>query len=472
MPGTAFIGLDFGSSLIKLAIRLEDVGLATDGRGSVFGVAFDGRSHAAPYKVFLETAIWTLGDGPDRRVLLRPDVHNAARRTVGIKELLIAGYAPGGAGTQSAPIATCGLTPSEATALLLASVLQDARTAIERYVWDRGAGTPSSFQVNCAVPSSDTLKTETQDALADSACPYRNTFRNLVERVRRFIFVERRALPGLEMPLSVARSVAESILAIDLPDDEGALGTACLPESLAAVMAATIHPRFREGTHFVFDIGAYTTDASLFHFNPSPHHQFMTYYATGTCRAGIGRDALPGTPMRPDSARVLQSELEALYLQMYREMLNAYPNQFLRAMFAHKPHPWAPKWSATIIGGGAKIADVPPMVAGLRDRREGGCPGKMRSAPIPFPEDSYERIVFIHGSGTAKTKHVSLLREERRHFERALRGPSHILQMSIGLTRNVLDCPPWSASAPPVSDRPGPVRDRDAWRGYNPWTGL
>jgi hypothetical protein len=475
VPGTAFIGLDFGSSLIKLAIRLEDVGLANDGRRGVFGVAFDGATHATPYRVFLETAIWNVGDGPDRRVFLRPPSRGAPPKSIGIKERLIDGYRPGEHLRLSTPIEPCGLTPEEATVLLLASTLEDARAAIRHYVRDRGARTPASFLVNCAIPSSDTLKTDTQDALLPSSCPHRNRFRDLVERVRRYIFVEQRSLPANDMTLTKARNTAASILGIALPDDEGALGTACLPESLAAILAATTHPRFREGLHFVFDIGAFTTDASLFHFNPNPLHQFMNYYATGTCRAGVGRDAIPGRSLRPEHLNLLRNETQALYLQMIRDMLDAYPRDFERAMFAHEPTTWTPKWRATIIGGGAKIGEVPGMIAQLRGRpRHGGdgFPARMSAPPTPFPEDTYERIVFINGIGASRTKSITLLRSERRHYDNALRVPSHILQMSIGLTRNVLDCPPWSASTPPTPSNGANAQGAESWRDYNPWTGL
>jgi hypothetical protein len=475
MPGTAFIGLDFGSSLIKLAIRLQDVGLAADGGQNVFGVAFEGMSHANSYKVFLETAIWVVGDGPDRRICLRRPAHGAPPKAVGIKERLIDGYRPGEEPRLTTPIEPCGLTPPEATALLLASTLQDARSAIKMFVRDRGAMLPGSFLVNCAIPSSDTLQTETHDALLPSSCPHRATFRDLVERVRRFVFVEKKSLPGNDMRLPAAKAAAAAILGIALPEDEGLLGTACLPESLAAVRAATAHPQFREGLHFVFDVGAYTTDASLFHFNPNPIHQYMTYYATGTCRAGVGRDAGPGQQIPTARIHLLHNELHALYRQMMTDMLAAYPREFQLAMFKHDPMPWTPKWRATIIGGGARIESVRGLVGALSGPQNDGNPGfpaKMPLLPSRFPEDTYAWVVFIHGTGTARTKSIAHLRIEPTHYNRALRDPSNILQMSIGLTQNVLDCPQWSASAPPVPLVGGGAQGTDAWQGFNPWTGL
>lgn len=474
MPGTAFIGLDFGSSLIKVAVRLEDVGLPAIAGSHRFGIAFRGKSHANRYSVFTENAVWVAGDGPDRRINLRhPDTNWPIKQT-GIKEQLIDGYRPGEELRNTVAMDKCGLTPPEAAALLITSVLQDARTAIRDYVREKGGMQPSIVSVNCAIPSSDTLKTGTQDALSPSACPHRTMFLELVERTRRFVFVENREIAQLEMRLSAARGLAQAILAVPLPEDVGEIGTACLPESLAAVLAATAHPVFHEGLHFVFDIGAYTTDASLFHFHPGQHYRVMTYYATGSCRAGIGRDALPGTALPAHRVALLEGEIGAMYRAMAQDMMDCYGNNFLK-MFRSEPLPWSPNWRATIIGGGAGFPAIEGVIGQLTGRSLQGdqsFPAPMPKRPQRFPRSTWEHVVFIHGTPSARVKSIQMLRRETLHFDAAIHRPAHLLQMSIGLTQNVLDCPPWSAhEVPTESHHPGSDAD-ESWRRYNPWTGL
>lgn len=474
MPGTAFIGLDFGSSLIKVAVRLEDVGIPAIAGGHRFGIAFHGKSHANRYSVFTENAIWVAGDGPDRRLNLRQPTPSWPIKQTGIKEQLIHGYRPGEGPGNTVAMEKCGLTPPEAAVLLIASVLQDACAAIREYVRAKGGFQPSIVSVNCAIPSSDTLKTGTQDALSPSECPHRTTFLELVERARRFVFVEHEKIARFEMRLSAARSVAQKILALPLPVDAGDIGTACLPESLAAVLAATAHPMFHEGLHFVFDIGAYTTDASLFHFHPGHHYRVMTYYATGSCRAGIGRDALPGTTIPAPRIELLEREIGAMYRAMSRDMMDGYGNNFLK-MFRSEPLPWTPSWRATIIGGGAGFTAIEGVIGQLTGRSlQGGhsFPATMPKRPQRFPRSTWEHVVFIHGTANARVKSIRELRREPQHFGAAIDRPAHLLQMSIGLTQNVLDCPPWSAHEVPTDLKHPGSGAEDLWRRYNPWTGL
>jgi len=474
MPGTAFIGLDFGSSLIKVAVRLEDVGLPAIAGGHRFGIAFRGKTHASRYSVFTENAIWVAGDSPDRRLNLRQPDPSWPLKQTGIKEHLIDGYRPGEALRNTVELDKCGLTPPESAALLIASVLQDAQTAIRDYVLAMGGRQPSIVSVNCAIPSSDTLRTETQDALSPSACPHRTMFLELVERARRFVFVEHRKIARFEMRLKEARDVARTILALPLPEDTGEIGTSCLPESLAAVLAATVHPTFRDGLHFVFDIGAYTTDASLFHFHPGQSYRVMTYYATGSCRAGIGRDAMPGTTLPEHRIALLKREIGAMYRDMARDMMDSYGNNFLK-MFKSEPLPWSPKWRATIIGGGAGFPAVEGIVGQLTGRSLQGdqtFPAPMPERPRRFPRDTFGHVAFIHGTQNARIKSIQMLRREPQHFDAAIHRPAHLLQMSIGLTQNVLDCPPWSAHEVPTDSHHPGSHDDDSWRRYNPWTGL
>jgi hypothetical protein len=481
MAGTAFIGFDFGSSLIKVAVRLADVGAAQADHRSAFGIAFDGHRRDHQYKVFRQTAIWVIGNGPDRRVCVKAaPAGGRALAVTGIKEALIAAYM---AGTENCDqcIGDSGLTPLEATVLLTAWTLQQSKRAIDLFVRDRGVHTPGSFIVNCAVPSSDTLQVETQDGLSESACPYRTRFRNLVERARIAVFQQAAPRVPDEMGMTQAKAVAQSIMAIPLPTDPGQHGTGCLPESLAAVLAAVGHARFHNGLYLVFDVGAFTTDASLFYFHPRPEYRIMTYYSTGTCPAGVGPDLSITSSISPTRASNLRAAIEEMYREMIRAMRERYDvsssRAFERSMFTDRTRVWTPKWRSVLLGGGASIPEVHRFVADLRVRSahaDADLVAPMADPPMTFPTETYSDIVFVNQNSGRATHSIAALGQPGlvRYRQEAVDRASHILQLSIGLTTNILDCPPWSAAERTTEENRPENVPYEAWRQYNPWTGF
>jgi hypothetical protein len=469
MPGIAHVGFDFGSSLIKVAVRLEDVGESGMGADAAFGMAFRGTDRERPYEVFRPTAIH-VGNGS---IYLR-DPPDDARRIGGIKERLMGAHHPQGEPLLDAALEDSGLTLHEAAALLLASAMSDVRMAIAAYVADRQTLYPETVLVNCAVPSSDTMSAQTRDALSETACPHRRGFQKLVERVRRAAFAPGAVpIPG-RLTIGDARDVARRIIGMPLPTDLGDWGTSCIPEALAAVVAAGRHPQFRQGLFMVFDIGAYTTDASLFHFHPGQDYRIMVYYGIGSSRAGIGSDR---TSLPSHDLACLRGRLQDMYAAMLEAMIVEHGDEFRRQMLRDHPRPNSPKWIPVVLGGGATFPEIRQAVGGLSlpSRHEGAYRvTPMGRQPATFPTETFSHVVFIRRASGRKTETTAALRQgpARPRFVDAIERPSHILQLAMGLASSVFNVPTWSAAEPVVADRRPASIPSESWQQFHPWTGL
>ena len=471
MPGIAHVGFDFGSSLIKVAVRLEDVGEAGAAPDSAFGIAFEGESKDGPYRVFRPTALWIRDDGNGGIIQLR-GASAGARAITGIKERLMGGFHPQGDALLHSPLGECGLTLLEGAALLLASTMCDIRDAIDAYARDRNTRRPDTVLVNCAVPSADTMSIQTQDALSQGACPQRRAFQELMERVRRWAFgAAPEGIPG-ELSFEQAKKIASCILGSRLPPEISEWGTTCIPEALAAVIAAIRHAEFTDGLFFVFDVGAYTTDASLFHFHPAPEYRIMVYYGMGSSRAGIGTAG--ADPLPAADAAALRRQLEDMYRSMLEHMLETHGALFVRALLKHEPRPNTPKWSAVILGGGANSQDVRRMIAGLSlpsASGEGHRVAPTGTEPRRFPVQTYSHVVFIRQrGGSSRTKPVIGLQTNKPTYVAALERPSSILQLALGLSSGVFHVPAWSACEPVTPTKRPPAVSEDAWRRFHPWS--
>lgn len=470
MPGIAHIGFDFGSSLIKVAVRLEDVGETGAASDAAFGIAFEGQSRDAPYRVFRPTELGVMGNGDGRRIQLR-GASADARPITEIKERLMGGFYPQGTPLLDASLDGSGLTVLEGAALLLASTLCDVREAIEHYARDRNTRRPDTILVNCAVPSADTMSAQTRDALSATACHHRRAFQELMERARRWVFQGGRTRVPDGPSLSEARTLAREILGIPLPANADAWGTTCIPEALAAVSAAIRHAQFRRGLFFVFDVGAYTTDASLFHFHPAPEYQVMVYYGIGSSRAGVGRGAQQH--MDDAVAAQLQQQLDDMYRLMLESMIKEHGARFTRGLLRHHPYPNSPHWSAVVLGGGANHAQVRRAIAGLSlpsNTGEGFRVAPIGAEPLRFPVQTYSHVVFIHQrGGAARTRPLAGLQASRPNYAAALERPSSILQLALGLASGAFRIPSWSAGEPvTAANRPSAVPEH-AWQMFHPW---
>lgn len=470
MPGIAHIGFDFGSSLTKVAVRLEDVGEAGAVPESAFGIAFEGESKDGEYRVFRPTALWIRSEGQGGTLQFR-GASAGARAITGIKERLMGGFHPQGGPLLQAPLGECGLTLLEGAALLLASTMCDIREAIDAYAKDRNTRRPDTILVNCAVPSSDTMSIQTRDALSEAACPQRRAFQELMERVRRWVFETAPVNIPAEISFQQAKRIASEILGFRLPPEIGSWGTTCIPEALAAVIAAIRHAEFKDGLFFVFDVGAYTTDATLFYFHPSPEYRVMVYYGMGSSRAGIGTTGADS--LGTAEAAELRRQLEDMYRSMLETMLRVHGKLFVTALLKHEPQPNTPRWSAAILGGGANSSEVRRMIAGLALPSNSGA--GHRVAPIgtearSFPIQTYSHVVFIRQrSGSSRTKPVLGLQTNSPTYSAALKRPSSILQLALGLSSGVFNVPAWSAGEPVTpTNRPASVSE-DAWRRFHPW---
>ena len=95
------------------------------------------------------------------------------------------------------------------------------------------------------------------------------------------------------------------------------------------------------------------------------------------------------------------------------------------------------------------------------------------AAPVAdFPRDSYSSVVFMNQRVGRRVHRIEALRQHPRQYLEALGKPSNILQLAIGLAQNVMECPTWCASTPATPDNRPPAVSAEAWRRFNPWTGL
>ena len=299
---------------------------------------------------------------------------------------------------------------------------------------------------------------DTSDALAETHCPFRNGFAALVERCRRFVFIDAQRIKSDPISLKEAIKTAQMVLDTPLPEQAGSSGTTCIPEALAAVVAAIRHPGFRDGLFFVFDVGAFTTDASLFFFHPHDPYKVMCYYGIGTCLAGVGRDTDSRGALAPEIALLMQSKVGTLYQQMIDAMIAEHGPLF-RVLFKHEPRTNTPRWQPILLGGGAEVEQVKQIVAGL-------CVGTPAEnvyriaphaySPKTFPLDTFASVVFVNS--TNNNQRVFSRKDLRdtpwyNEYCEALIHPSHILQLAIGLSSPVFEYPMWSAAELPPDQR-------------------
>lgn len=455
MPGTAHIGFDFGSSLIKVAVRLQDVG--EQGAGASFGVVLDGTEPSKPYRVFRKTSISVIGNGPQRQICLRSNPAGS-RRFDGLKEVLLPGFESDNTTVLNQEFGETGLSRIQAAALLTVSVFDDVRKAMILYCRESKLVVPDTILINCAVPSSETMMIDTSDALAETHCPFRKGFAALVERCRRFVFIDAQRIKSDPISLKEAIKTAQMVLDTPLPEQAGSSGTTCIPEALAAVVAAIRHPGFRDGLFFVFDVGAFTTDASLFFFHPHEPYKVMCYYGIGTCLAGVGRDTDSRGALAPAIALLIQLKVGTLYQQMIDAMIAEHGPLF-RVLFKHEPRTNTPRWQPILLGGGAEVEQVKQIVAGLCI----GTPAEnvYRIAPHAyppktFPLDTFASVVFVNSTNNNQ---LVFSRKDLRNtpwyneYCEALIHPSHILQLAIGLSSPVFEYPMWSAAELPPDQR-------------------
>jgi hypothetical protein len=455
MPGTAHIGFDFGSSLIKVAVRLQDVG--EQGAGASFGVVLDGTEPSKRYRMFRKTSISVIGNGPQRQLCLRGSPPKS-RRFDGLKEVLLPGFESDNTTVLNQEFGETGLSRIQAAALLTVSVFDDVRKAMILYCRESKLVVPDTILINCAVPSSETMMIDTSDALAETHCPFRNGFAALVERCRRFVFIDAQRIKSDPISLKEAIKTAQMVLDTPLPEQAGSSGTTCIPEALAAVVAAIRHRGFRDGLFFVFDVGAFTTDASLFFFHPHAPYKVMCYYGIGTCLAGVGRDTDSRRALAPAIAMLMQTKVGLLYQEMIDAMIAQHDSSF-RVLFKHSPMTNTPCWQPILLGGGAEVKQVNQVIAGLCVRSSTGDAYRIAPHAYPpktFPLDNFASVVFVNSTNN---KQQVFSRRELRTPDRyneyceALIHPSHILQLAIGLSSPVFGYPMWSAAELPPDQR-------------------
>jgi hypothetical protein len=407
--------------------------------------------------MFRKTSISVIGDGPRRQICLRGSPARS-RRFDGLKEVLLPGFESSNTALLNQEFGKTGLSQLQAAALLTVSVFDDVRKAMILYCRESGLSEPDTILVNCAVPSSETMMIDTKDALAETHCPFRNGFAGLVERCRRFVFVDGQRIPRDPIGLPDAIKSAHRILNTTLPEQAGSSGTTCIPEALAAVVAAIRHPGFRDGLFFVFDVGAFTTDASLFFFHPDEPYKVMCYYGIGTCLAGVGRDTDSRGALAPAIAMLMQTKVGLLYQEMIDAMIAQHDSSF-RVLFKHSPMTNTPCWQPILLGGGAEVKQVNQVIAGLCVRSSTGDAYRIAPHAYPpktFPLDNFASVVFVNS--TNNNQRVFSRKDLRtpswyHEYCEALIHPSHILQLAIGLSSPVFEYPMWSAAELPPDQR-------------------
>jgi hypothetical protein len=294
MAGLVIIGLDFGMALTKCAVAIQPPSQSTMEK---VVVAFQEKEQRQRFH--LPSCVWTGGGSIALEALGLSDV---AECQLGLKRRLLDAWAHGDQEVvPGACVTECGF-------FFLARVLARVRRAVVAHLERRYPGAEWTWVVNAATPASRgsmevaTPREAQMKALVARALAYVERYPDACEVVR----VEQ-----------LASAIAE---ADRLVEREGtARRVAVLRESLAAALFALQADDAESGTWLTVDVGALTTDTSLFFFSPDQQYRIAAYYAM-TSRVGgmepvataiAARSAVPVQLAHARIASLSASDLES-----------------------------------------------------------------------------------------------------------------------------------------------------------------
>ena len=453
MSGHAWIGLDFGSYLTKVAFRVVDVGNTAAQSLDVVGVSAEPWNYNGNWATEFPSRVWTNG----REIAFVPTVGVGWTEVSGIKLGLLNAW-----DGNPDPDPLVGLSFERIATLIIARTLCHTMAAIKQFTVERRWACPDNYFVSCATPSSGLLSEVNRSVLEDPNCPRRVQMRNLVESARKFVCDGRFNWNADRLWLPAAERLTKQIILGEQELDPANMRTFCYPEAYAAVLASVLHPAFdRDALLMVFDIGALTTDAALFFFNPKVART-ICFHTIGSTQSGIGPlfllDQVDGVAL----AR-LHSDLSKFYCKIWEDIYRHVPQGRTPDIFEARRHN-QPKWKCLLLGGGSANLEVRKLVMELRipSLRNGGDDRIIPVARMRFLESPMKPFGWIAFPSQVST-HYCIQTGARvyppgreRKIQDQMNSRLHLNQLAIGLTSDWATIPEYCEIQPPVIqvDRP------------------
>lgn len=452
----AWIGLDFGSYLTKVAFRVVDVGNTAAQSLVVVGVSAERWNWNGDWATEFPSRVWTNG----KEVAFVPTLGVGWTEVSGIKLGLLNAW-----DGNPDPDPLVGLSFERIAALIIARTLCHTMAAIKRFTVERRWECPDNYLVSCATPSRGLLSEVNQSVLEESNCPRRVQMRNLVESARKFVCEQNFnwTLDRLWLPAAV--ELADKIISGQQKLDSANQRTFCYPEAYAAVLASVLHPAFdRDDLLMVFDIGALTTDAALFFFNPRVART-ICFHTIGSTQSGIG-PLFALDPVSGVALNRLHSDLSEFYCKIWEDIYRHVPEGRAPAIFEARRHN-QPKWKCLLLGGGSANLEVRDLVKKLHIPSLRN-PGYDRISPVahrrflespmkPFGWIAFPNQVLNHYC-IQTGGHVYPPGRER-NIQVQMNSRLHLNQLAIGLTSDWATIPEYCEIQPPLIQGVHPVHD-------------
>lgn len=263
MAGLVIIGLDFGMALTKCAVSIQPPKQSTMKK---VVVAFD--DEEGRQRFHLPSCLWTNSDSIS---VVKRDLPGVAKCHLGLKRRLLDAWSV--ADEEVVP----GAYVTECVFYVLAQVLARVRRAVVAHLQTKYPGAKWTWVVNAATPSE-------RRGLVDPSFAREAHMKALVARA--LAFVERS--PETKGAFRIEHLRAAVAEADQFVEREGtARRVTILRESLAAALFALQADDAERGTWLTVDIGALTTDTSLFFFSPDQQYRIAAYYSMASRRGGM-----------------------------------------------------------------------------------------------------------------------------------------------------------------------------------------
>lgn len=300
MAGLVIIGFDFGMALTKCAVAIQP-----PSQSELERVVVEFRDEDGEERFHLPSRVWT---NEDSISLDKIDLPGIADCHLGLKRRLLDAWA--GADEEL----VSGAYVTECVFFALTRILARVRRSVDSHLRRQYPGASWTWVVNAATPSAR--------GISGAVTARELQMKSLIARV--LAFVEAHPdIAGASRIVDLRAEVAEAE-ALSLRHAT-ARRVAILRESLAAALFALQADDAVTGTWLTVDVGALTTDTSLFFFRPDTltdgrEFRVAAYYAMASRIGGmqsvadalVTRDDLPAHAAHDRLGGLAQGELESL----------------------------------------------------------------------------------------------------------------------------------------------------------------
>ncbi len=444
MAGLVIVGLDFGMALTKCAVAIQPPNQSNLERLVVAFEDDDGHQ-----RFHLPSCVWT---NATSIALYESELEGRTQSHLGLKRALLDAWAE--SDVEFAPPAYV----TECAFFALSRILARARRAIEVHLASTYPGAAWTWVVNAAIPS--------ERGVGDQPTAREVQMKSLMSRVLAYV----EANPNIDGPTelsSISREVAEASRIAET------MGTSrrvmVVRESLAAALFALQADDAEAGTWLTVDVGALTTDTSLFFFSPDENHRVAAYYSMASRKGGMhavalalarvrgvsmshAHAALAGSPVRELSETTEFKELETAVNACIRETLRAAWN--VENAFSHLFRDSASgrecRFQLLLVGGGSSHEAMREVLSKWRWHAFHHAPPTAVGARIPYAFG----VLWSDGSAD--------------HLHHPMDVDHPILAVACGLTQQPWDMPRFDTLAQGKSGGRVPPKDRleqDWWGG-------